>query len=235
MTAAGGHARGSARRLARRGLTALLALVLAGTATGVLAGFTSTVFVVAEIAVIAGLLWLDRRTIPAMERWRRGASGEEHVGRILDGLARDGWLAIHDVNTGHGNIDHVLVGPAGVLTIETKSHPGRIRVEAIDERMLRQAYAQSKHLERLIEHPVSPLLVFSRAYLNRSVSRQRGVMVLPARLLARHLARRDAILAPSELMMLQAHVMAALAPGKRLRRIVILLAACATRAVATVR
>jgi hypothetical protein len=213
MTAAGGHARGSARRLARRGLSALLALVLAGTAAGVLAGFTSTVFVVAELAVIAGLLWLDRRTIPAMERWRRGASGEEHVGRILDGLARDGWLAIHDVSTGRGNIDHVLVGPAGVLTIETKSHPGRIRVEAIDERMLRQAYAQSKHLERLIEHPVSPLLVFSRAYLNRPVSRQRGVVVLPARLLERHLARRDAILAPSELMMLQAHVMAALAPA----------------------
>src|SRR5919109_452426 len=92
MTAAGGHARGSARRLARRGLT------------GLLAGFTSTVFVVGEIAVIAGLLWLDRRTIPAMERWRRGASGEEHVGRILDGLASNGWLAIHDVNTGRGNI-----------------------------------------------------------------------------------------------------------------------------------
>src|SRR5919109_1613806 len=117
MTAAGGHARGSARRLARRGLT------------GLLAGFTSTVFVVGEIAVIAGLLWLDRRTIPAMERWRRGASGEEHVGRILDGLARDGWLAIHDVNNGRGKIDHVLVGTAGVLTIQTNSQPGPIRVE----------------------------------------------------------------------------------------------------------
>jgi len=63
MTTAGGHARDSARRLARRGLTALTALVLAGTATGLLAGFTSTVFVVCEIAVIAGLLWLDRRTL----------------------------------------------------------------------------------------------------------------------------------------------------------------------------
>lgn len=172
-------------------------LVLAGTAVGLLAGFTSTVFVLAELAVIAGLLWLDRRTIPAMQRWRRGASGEEHVGRILDGLAREGWLAIHDVDTGRGNIDHILIGPGGVLSIETKSHPGRIRVEAIDERMLRQAYAQSKQLERLIEHPVSPLLVFSCAYLNRPVSRQRGVVVLPARLLERHLGRRDAILAPS--------------------------------------
>jgi hypothetical protein len=212
MTAAGRHARGTARRLARRGLTALLVLVLAGTVAGLIAGFTSTVFVLAELAVIAGLLWLDRRTIPAMERWRRGASGEEHVGRILDGLARDGWLAIHDVNTGRGNIDHILVGPAGVLSIETKSHPGRIRVDAIDERMLKQAYAQSKQLERLIEHPVSPLLVFSRAYLDRPVSRRRGVVVLPARMLERHLARRDAILAHPEIMMLQAHVMAALGP-----------------------
>jgi hypothetical protein len=60
---------------------------------------------------------------------------------------------------------------------------------------------------------VSPLLVFSRAYLNRAVSSQRGVVVLSARLLERHLARRDAILAPSELMTLQAHARAALAPA----------------------
>jgi hypothetical protein len=64
---------------------------------------------------------------------------------------------------------------------------------------------------RLVEHPVSPLLVFSRAYLDRPVSRRRGVVVLPARMLERHLARRDAILARSELVMLQAHVVAVLA------------------------
>jgi len=79
--------------------------------------------------------------------------------------------------------------------------------------MLSQAYAQSKQLERLIEHPVSPLLVFSRAYLDRPVSRRRGVVVLPARMLERHLARRNAILAHPEIMMLQAHVMTALTPA----------------------
>jgi hypothetical protein len=33
-------------------------------------------------------------------------------------LARDGWRAIDDVNTGRGNIDHTLLGSGGVLSIE---------------------------------------------------------------------------------------------------------------------
>jgi hypothetical protein len=166
--------------------------------------------VVGEIAVIAGLLWLDLRTIPAMERWRRGASGEEHVGRILDGLARDGWLAIHDVNTGRGNIDHVLVGPGGTLTVETKSHRGRVAVEHLDERMFKQAYAQAKHLERITGQRVAPLLVFSEAYLDRPVSRRRGVTVLPARMLAGHLARRPTRLSVAQVNDLHRRLAAAL-------------------------
>jgi len=147
-----------------------------------------------------------------LDRWIQGAEGEEHVGRILDGLTKDGWLAIHDVDTGRGNIDHILIGPAGVLTVETKSHGGRVRVDHVDERMLRQAYAQSKHLSRLIDRPVSPLLVFSRAYLDRPVSRQRGVVVLPARMLRGHLARRKDVLAPADVIEVRAHVLSAVAP-----------------------
>ena len=58
--------------------------------------------------------------------WYRGALGEIAVGRILAGLGPE-WLVLHAVPVGSGwsDIDHVLVGPAGVFTINTKNHAGQ--------------------------------------------------------------------------------------------------------------
>jgi hypothetical protein len=55
--------------------------------------------------------------------WYRGALGEIAVGRILAGLGPE-WLVLHAVPVGSGwaDIDHVLVGPAGVFTLNTKNH-----------------------------------------------------------------------------------------------------------------
>jgi hypothetical protein len=108
--------------------------------------------------VIAALLAIDRFGVPVVERWARGARGEEEIGRLLEALG-DGWFSLHDINTGRGNIDHVVVGPAGLFTIETKSHRGRICVDRIEPRMLKQAYAQRKWLERVSGHEVEACLV----------------------------------------------------------------------------
>jgi hypothetical protein len=85
-----------------------------------------------------------------------------------------------------------------LVTIETKSHRGRICVDRIDPEMLRQAYAQRKWLEHVSGHDVEGFLVFSAAYLDRPVSRRRGVVVLPGRLLSGHLMRREHVLRPDE-------------------------------------
>jgi hypothetical protein len=212
MTArrAGQHARETTRRLAKRGLVAIGVLGLVGLAVGIEDGFLSVAFGLAELGTYGGLVLIDRIGLPVVDRWDRGADGEEHVGAILDALAAEGWLAIHDVTVGRGNIDHILVGPGGLLTVETKSHRGRIAVDGLDQRMLRQAYAQAKALERITGRSVAPLLVFSRAYLDRPVTRQRGVTVLPARMLAGHLARREARLSADEVAQLHAQLAAAL-------------------------
>lgn len=57
--------------------------------------------------------------------YRVGVRGEERVGKKLDGLP-DGWHAIHSVPVGERNsdIDHVVIGPGGVFTLNTKNHPG---------------------------------------------------------------------------------------------------------------
>ncbi|HEX9696265.1 MAG TPA: nuclease-related domain-containing protein [Actinomycetota bacterium] len=88
-----------------------------------------------ELAVWAAWLLLGCLTIEALRprtstlAFRIGAEGEEKVGRALDALARHGYRAIHDVPLrGWGNIDHVLVGPGGVFTVETKNTAGTVRI-----------------------------------------------------------------------------------------------------------
>lgn len=59
--------------------------------------------------------------------WRKGAEGEEHVGSRLERLTEQGWHVLHSVPVGQrgSDIDHVLIGPGGVFTINTKNHPGK--------------------------------------------------------------------------------------------------------------
>jgi hypothetical protein len=190
---------------------AILALFAFMAALGATVGFTAPAFVLAEVAAIATMLVLYPRIDRGLDRRLRGVRAEEHVGAILDSLASCGWRSLHDVPTGRGNIDHVAVGPGGVVTVETKSYSGALSLARLDARWLRQAYAERKLLEELIGERVDALLVLSNAYLvERAVSRQRGVLVLSSRLLSRHLARRRCIYSPAEVEALHARVVRAL-------------------------
>jgi hypothetical protein len=168
---------------------------------------------IAVAGIVAGLL-VNRLVTPGLERRHRGVLGEERVGAILDGQASQGWLTVHDASTGRGNIDHIAVGPGGLLTIETKSHRGKVSAEHVSEAWLKQAYAERKALERMVGVPADGLLVLSEAYVvGAAVSRQRGVLVMPARMLPGHLARREPVYTPEEVVDLHARVVSALDSG----------------------
>ena len=68
-----------------------------------------------------------RRLREKAKSWDIGGDGEEIVGGVLDaGLSElEGWHVIHSVvvSRGGGDIDHVVVGPPGVFTLNTKHHP----------------------------------------------------------------------------------------------------------------
>jgi hypothetical protein len=57
--------------------------------------------------------------------WRVGAKGEEKVAAELAKLGPP-WRVLHAVEVGENgsDIDHVVIGPAGVLTLNAKRHPG---------------------------------------------------------------------------------------------------------------
>jgi len=61
--------------------------------------------------------------------WRKGANGERIVGFILGRLPR-GWHVFHDVPVGDqgANIDHIVVGPSGTFTLNTKNLAGKVWV-----------------------------------------------------------------------------------------------------------
>ena len=187
--AAGQYARSKTRRYLSRAAAMLVLLAVVPVVAGLVAGFHNLAIIPIEVAAIASMFVLDCVATPIIMRWHRGALGEEHVGAIIDSLRPDGWLAIHDASTGRGNIDHVLVGPGGLFTVETKAHHGRIDPLRLDPRFLKQAYAEGKVVEGVTGLAVEPLLVFSHAYLiGCAVSRRNGVTILPARMLRRYLA-----------------------------------------------
>jgi hypothetical protein len=210
---AGQHARTIADTRKRRLLATLALLFTADVVVAVVTRLDPIPILAASAITIAVTKLLERSALPTLERWSRGATGEENVGALLDAMRTEGWFAVYDVNTGRGNIDAIVVGPGGLFTVEVKSHGGRIAVDNIDAAMLAQSYAQKKWLERITGRQVTSLLVFSRAYLvGRPVSRQRGVTVLPARMLAGHLQRYRPELGADDAATLHKRLTAALEP-----------------------
>ena len=124
------------------------------------------------------------------ERLRRGISGEEAVADALAGLPSSYWV-LHGVSTGHGDVDHVVIGPTGVFAIETKAWRGsfyRRRGQLYcngkpAEHVLRQARGAAGQVRQLlleagIDEWVEAVVVPSRASVSRSPLRFRQAHVV---------------------------------------------------------
>ena len=66
------------------------------------------------------------------EAWRKGAEGERRLGQALNAAATaDTRLTVlHDltIDGRRANIDHVVIGPAGVTIVDAKAWSGRVSV-----------------------------------------------------------------------------------------------------------
>jgi Nuclease-related domain len=88
-----------------------------------------------------------RRQCARVTRYRKGIRGEELVSTLLGGLSDEFYLVNDIMLPGQrGNIDHVLVGPCGVVVIETKHYRGVIRCDRdrwfVDDRPIRNISRQ---------------------------------------------------------------------------------------------
>ena len=76
-----------------------------------------------------------RRQLEQAERaekaWAAGAKGEARVAQVLDELDAHGWKVLHDVRwpgQHKANLDHVLVGPGGVIVVDAKNWTGEVQI-----------------------------------------------------------------------------------------------------------
>ncbi len=206
----GEYTRQSLLRLRMRCLLVLGCFAVATDVIGRLLRFHGVTFELAELALLGVCLVVLRFAVPLVERLEQGASGERVVGEMLDELADSGWHVMHDIEVGHGNVDHIALGPAGLFTFETKSNPTPVKVRRLHGAIIRQAQAESREVEALAGVRAEPYVVFSEAWVDRPGARRKGVRVLPARLLVSHLRQRPPSLAPEQVEAVHARLQAAL-------------------------
>lgn len=100
---------------------------------------------------------------PDSESWYAGAVGEREVGRALDALG-SAWTVLHSVPVGNtaADIDHLVIGPGGVVTINTKHHADKpVWVDASTFLVggARQPYLRnSEHEARRVTTALAPAL-----------------------------------------------------------------------------
>jgi Nuclease-related domain len=194
----GQYARAAVRRLRMRTLVTLGVLAVATALLGRSFGLHDFRFIASELALLITMFLISHYVLPLVERRDRGARGEEQVGALLEALDGEGWLVIHDATFGNGNVDHILIGPPGAFTVETKSHPGPIKVGRLHGSMINQARAQARAIERVTGIQAEPLIVFSRAWVDKPMARRKGVRVMPARMLVGYLQKRSPRLVPAQ-------------------------------------
>jgi hypothetical protein len=145
--------------------------------------------------------------------WYLGALGELEVGRLLDQLGAE-WFAIHAVPVGRAgsDVDHIVIGPGGVFTINSKFHEGgnvwvasrRLLVNGQRTDHLRNAEFEARRVAKLLTQaarkPVDVTPVIAIVAARRLTIRERPerVVVLAASRLPRWLQSRVAVLRADE-------------------------------------
>jgi hypothetical protein len=65
-----------------------------------------------------------------IENYLQGVWGEQNTARAGEPLLRSGWVAVHDLSRVSYNLDHVLIGPAGVFLLDSKNLGGTARMDS---------------------------------------------------------------------------------------------------------
>jgi hypothetical protein len=134
--------------------------------------------------------------------YRIGADGEADVGRRLASLGPT-WKVLHAIPLSNAgtDIDHLVIGPAGVFTINTKNHPGKsiwvaeqtFMVDGTKVPYLQKSVAECKRahtqLSRAVGHAVEvrPVIVVMGAASLKIKAKPMDVSVIKRKELVRWL------------------------------------------------
>lgn len=143
---------------------------------------------------------------PDARSWFVGALGELEVARELDRLG-PGWHVVHAIPIGErgSDIDHLVIGPAGVFTVNTKRHPGRVwvggRVLMVNGQRtnhVRNAEHEARRVERILGVPVHGIIALVAVRRLTIKQRPEAVSVVTSKALVRWLNGRPRTLPATE-------------------------------------
>lgn len=101
------------------------------------------------VGAVVGLLPVANLLLPSQREvaWRKGAEGERAVARAIDKLAST--RALHDrrIPGSRANIDHILIAPTGVWTIDAKNYTGKLETR----RRGRELWIKGRNRSKLLE------------------------------------------------------------------------------------
>lgn len=181
------------------------------------------------LAVLATVfcLWRVFSVRSQLKRLRLAINGERIVGEFLERLRGQGYTVFHDI-VGEGfNLDHVLIGPGGVFTIETKTYSKPARGKPVmtfdgerikashwepDRNPVIQARAQVGWLRSLLKEttgrdfPVHPVIVFPGWFVRSEGRPKRPIWVLNPKALPEFLKRAPKRLEPEDISLASFHL-----------------------------
>lgn len=102
--------------------------------------------VLAGLALTVSALKIAFAPRQSTEAWRVGAQGERLTGRALEKLPGS-YRVLHDLPMprSNANIDHVVVGPTGVFTVETKNYRNVVTIKG------GRAYSAGRRLDGVVQ------------------------------------------------------------------------------------
>lgn len=164
------------------------------------------------VASLLFIVWSLNKGLRHVERFFKGARGEEKVSGILASLPGN-YHVFNDFVAGRAHVDHVVAGPAGVFAIETKYWRGRVTVEdghvLIDGQLpSRSPLAQVKKEAALVKAklvesgwngPVTPVLAFASDTFEAAIAEIQGVVVINSNHLRDSFATERVVMSPEEL------------------------------------
>jgi len=171
--------------------------------------------------------WQFRTHWPKVRMLMQAEEGEKHVGQLLEGLRASGYSVFHDLVGTDFNVDHVIIGPAGVFTIETKtwSKPGKGSPKITfdgetllaagwepDRNPVIQARAQASWLQRLLlestgkTFPVRPVVLFPEWFVEDSRTSRRDLWVLEPKAFLKYVANESSVVAAEDVALASYHL-----------------------------
>ncbi len=184
------------------------------------------------IALVYGVwavLRFRRHHWAQLKALRLGRDGERAIGQYLERLRADGADVFHDIQGEGFNLDHVVISPRGIFTVETKTRSKptanatvtfdgvqlRIAGHAPDRDPVVQAQAQARWLRDTLKEStgrtwqVRPVIVFPGWFVEPSATdnaKKLGIWLLNPRVLPTFIEHEPTTIPPEDVKLASYHL-----------------------------